>query len=432
MLTSTSPFPLEIFEDIIHQADPDNPETRSLLITLSLVCSSFQEICQKRLFHTLKICLSLSTTTLSESRLPLLRSILQKNPRLSTYVRHLRLFDSRRSYFSRVEWMEELVSVLTELASPSLQLHRVSFGNLSSNQLVWTDLSPLLRTAILNILANPHIKQLGLWRVRVPTWFLGVVTQSIQHLHIFRPNFVRYGDGYEEFPSGQPQNHLQPKRFSLILDRLTVHSDVDTIGNDIALDLSQVTFLEVGIYGNTLSNFNVARLFVLPRITELSLICGYMQSDHPWTDIEPFDLSQLGSLTSLSLECPYPLCFDEAVYRRLKDIISSLPSPHPTLRTIEIKFKFWLTEYSTRIWSDFSELSEVLLTRSDDPRGVLDLVKISLGLSLELQAPPMSAEMQRTHLEKVREEALEKIAWKGEEKVLWFSVFMTEFQESLR
>lgn len=277
MLTSTPRFPLEIFEHIISQAEPDNPETHSLLTALSLVCSPFQDLCQKHLFHTLKICSSSSIVTLSESRLPLLRSILQNNPRISTYVRHLHLFDSRKSYFSCIEWIEELVSILTELASPSLQLHQVSFGILSSDTLVWADLNPLLRETILKVLANPNIKQLGLWRVSLPTWFFGVLPHSIQNIHIYRPNFVQSDDiSVTSSFSDQHQRYPQPRRLSLILDRLTELSDVDALGNDVSLDLTQVTSLEIGLY--TLSTFNISRFFVLPKLTELSLICGYMQT----------------------------------------------------------------------------------------------------------------------------------------------------------
>ncbi len=113
-------------------------------------------------------------------------------------------------------------------------------------------------------------------------------------------------------------------------------------------------------------------------------------------------------------------------------MISYLPSPHPTLQTIEIKLRFWLTEYNPQIWSDFSEISEVLSTRSDDPQGVLEMVKISVGLALELRESPMSDEMKKVCLEGVREEALKRIVLKGDEDVLLFNPFMTKFQESLR
>lgn len=60
------------------------------------------------------------------------------------------------------------------------------------------------------------------------------------------------------------------------------------------------------------------------------------------------------------------------------------------------------------------------------------MVKISVGLALELRESPMSDEMKKACLERVREEALKRIVWKGDEGVLSFNPFMTKFQESLR
>lgn len=164
MVLSTS-IPFEIIDDIISH----NYEDTKTLRSCSLVAHSFVDSCQKHIFSSI-----LLNLRYPDGRFEIIRDVLIKNPRISSYVRHIHLQDYViRSYTFQErpdddDEQQVMVGMLSSILPHLIHLQKFTFVNLYErlNQSIytgdWTCVPAILQKTLLTLFTLPSLTTINI------------------------------------------------------------------------------------------------------------------------------------------------------------------------------------------------------------------------------------------------------------------------------
>ncbi|KAI4522993.1 hypothetical protein K525DRAFT_255067 [Schizophyllum commune Loenen D] len=175
--------PQELIDDIVDQLHDDPAALRACC----LAGASFLDMARTYLFHAI----SLSPIRGGAKRCAQLQALLESNPALAGYIRHLRLVEDTGGIARAWLHIEMSLPPLLRRIAKAKALQGLYVYGPASSSISWSILPAPTRGALLDIVASPSLRTLRLERVSgLPYLLLGSLGPSLADLTLLHPTLI--------------------------------------------------------------------------------------------------------------------------------------------------------------------------------------------------------------------------------------------------